>query len=106
MALDPKIKDVLNRYLGKLRSYPNVLNVGIGHKWKGGKKTDLFAIKVYVLPKVPEKMLAPHEILPKELEGVPIDVVELSAPGVQFGETSPSKLHPDIQRRIANGVKI
>lgn len=99
------IKRVLDENLTRLRSFPNVLNVGIGHKWVNGVKTDQLCIKVYVSEKKPEAMLAPKDIIPKALLGIGIDVVELKGDGIRFEQTGPSLLPPESQRRIASGVK-
>jgi len=42
-----------------------------------GKETDRLCIRIYVRKKLPESMLRKDEIIPKELEGVCTDVVEV-----------------------------
>lgn len=56
----------------------NVHSVGIARKWVGGVKTDRICVRVTVLRKLPERDLARHgvPVIEREIEGVPIDVVE------------------------------
>jgi len=61
---------------GRLRAYPNVIGVGVGLKEVGGVRTDQVAIRVYVERKLPRSRLADAEVLPDEIDGVPIDVIE------------------------------
>lgn len=53
----------------RLLGYPNV--VGVGEGLRGGTP----ALLVFVTHKVPAAQLAPAELLPDEIDGVPIDVV-------------------------------
>lgn len=57
----------------KLLNLPGVTGVDIGPKIVNGKKTDIMAIRVYVNKKkdVPAKIA-----IPKEIDGVPTDVIE------------------------------
>jgi hypothetical protein len=68
-----KAKDAAS---AKLRRYPNVVGVGVGYKIVGGERTSTVAVRVYVERKVPEKELSPNEVVPKELETIPTDVIE------------------------------
>ncbi|NJN26166.1 MAG: trypsin-like serine protease [Cyclobacteriaceae bacterium] len=70
-----KLMEVYNKVKDKLRSYPNVVSVGIGLKEKDGKLTDEGCIKIELKEKKSEKDLDPKDIIPKELEGVPTDVI-------------------------------
>src|SRR3546814_2920106 len=65
------ISTVLRRHEDDLLAYPNVNAVGIGER--AGRAV----IKVMVARKVPEASLQPGQILPKELEGYPLDVEEV-----------------------------
>jgi len=62
------IEAVLRKHEDDLLAYPNVNAVGIGER--EGRPV----IKVMVVRKVPESSLEPGQILPKELEGYPLDV--------------------------------
>jgi hypothetical protein len=65
------IEAVLRNHEDALLAYPNVNAVGIGER--AGHRV----IKVMVTKKVPESSLQPGQILPKELEGVELDVEEI-----------------------------
>ena len=102
--MDAKIHKALDEYLGVLRTYPNVLNVQTGTRFIGGKDTGQECITVYVTKKKPIYMLSARDVLPREVGGVPVDVVELSTEDWKIGPTEPAKKDPRVQRRIADGV--
>lgn len=52
----------------------NVVGVGIGLRSRDGQPTDELAIVVSVTHKVPLESLRPRDVVPRELEGVPVDV--------------------------------
>jgi hypothetical protein len=64
------------KHMDTLMSYPNVVGVGIGYARKGDEPTDEPAIIVMVSDKIPVAQLDQHELLPRELDGVRIDVQE------------------------------
>ena len=59
-----------------LHSLPNVCGVGIGFE-EGQDGHTAAVIKVYLTKKVPASLLLPKELVPGELDGVPVRV-ELS----------------------------
>jgi hypothetical protein len=61
----------------QLMELPNVNGVGIGKK--GGKDV----IKVFVTRKIPESALAPHEVVPRAIEGFETDVEEIGIVSAQ-----------------------
>ncbi|GAB4224382.1 MAG: hypothetical protein Tsb0032_28870 [Kiloniellaceae bacterium] len=65
------IEAVLRKHEDVLLDYPNVNAVGIGER--AGQPV----IKVMVTRKVPESSLPPGQVLPKELEGIALDVEEI-----------------------------
>jgi hypothetical protein len=71
-----KLPEILGKYLEK---YPNVVGFDTIPlpKKVGGQETAEKALVIYVEKKVPETMLAANEILPKEINGIKIDVVEV-----------------------------
>ena len=75
-ALVRRVAEVKRAVAGRLRAYPNVNGVGVGFKEVGGVRTDQVAIRVYVDRKLPRAQLADDEILPEEVEGIPVDVIE------------------------------
>jgi len=52
----------------------NVVGVGIGLAQQDGESTGKPTIVVSVTRKVPASQLAPGDVIPRELEGVPVDV--------------------------------
>jgi len=65
------IEAALRKHEDTLLAYPNVNGVGIG------EKAGHAVIKVMVVRKLPENALQPDQVLPKELEGYPLDVEEI-----------------------------
>ncbi len=57
--------------------YPNVVGVAPGVRMVQGKPTGERCLVVYVERKIPRTKLKEDEILPREIEGVPVDVVEV-----------------------------
>lgn len=53
-----------------------VTAVDLGFKWSHGHMTDQLAIRVHVEQKKAPHELAPSDLFPKEVDGVPIDVIE------------------------------
>ena len=71
MAGDASLSAVVDRHIGEL-SKPGVLSVRPGYKVTGGWLTDTSAIVVTVAHKGAD--LAPDQLLPTEVAGVPVDV--------------------------------
>ena len=69
-----KVQSVKNKYSQELLSKPNVVGVGVGYKQTGGVPTNKVALVVMVDHKVPASELTPEQMIPSELEGVPVDV--------------------------------
>ncbi len=65
------IEAVLRKHEDALLAYPNVNAVAIG------KRAGRPVIKVMVSKKVPESELQQDQVLPRELEGCPLDVEEI-----------------------------
>lgn len=66
-----------NAHLAELLAMPHVVGAGIGYRKVGGQPTGEIAVVVMVDAKIPPEMLAPHEIIPHELDGVPVDIQEV-----------------------------
>lgn len=75
-------KAVKDAHLHELLSKPNVVGCGVGFRQVGGERTDQVALVVMVRSKVPPALLAEHERIPSELEGVPVDVQEVGEIGL------------------------
>ncbi|MDE2749073.1 MAG: hypothetical protein OXI34_08925 [Chloroflexota bacterium] len=64
------------RYDEQLLRYPNVVGTGIGYRQRAGRPTDELCLVVMVSQKLKREELAPGTILPRALDGLPIDVIE------------------------------
>lgn len=74
---DAGIAAVQARHEAELLRYPNVVGVAPGVRVTQGKPTGERCLVVYVERKIPLAQLKKDEILPREIEGVPVDVVEV-----------------------------
>ncbi len=92
-------KEILSRHWEELSRKANYLNIRLGTKFKDGKDTGVPALVVYVSKKVAAAELAAEHLIPKEIEGVATDVVELAPTTWQAGPTSVSQLYPELQVR-------
>jgi hypothetical protein len=55
----------------------NVVGVGVGVRQRHNALTQELAIVVFVRRKVPQDQLAPEDVIPAAIEGVPVDVQEV-----------------------------
>jgi len=55
----------------------NVVGVGVGVRQRHSALTQELAIVVFVRHKVPQDQLAPDDVIPATIEGVPVDVQEV-----------------------------
>ncbi len=74
---DSRIAAVQARHEAELLRYPNVVGVAPGVRMTHGKPTGERCLVVYVERKIPRTKLREDEVLPHEIEGVPVDVVEV-----------------------------
>lgn len=92
----------------ELKKLPGVIAVDIGFKRTGDKRTETLAFIVYVKEKKKESEIPDEEIIPKEMHGVPTDVVKIQEAGVDNGDlpdrTKYRPLKGGIQ--ISNGIRI
>ena len=58
----------------ELMTKANVLGVGIGIHKRDGEPTGSVSLVVMVTHKVPLEQLAPEDVIPSEIDGVPVDV--------------------------------
>ncbi len=72
-----QIRAVKQAYESQLLSMPNVVGVGIGFRSTGGVRTQTPALIVLVSRKIPAELLEPTEQIPREIDGVPVDVQEV-----------------------------
>ena len=72
-----KAQAVRQAYQEQLMAKANVVGVGVGLRHKDQKRTDEVALVVMVRQKMPKVLLRPEDVLPAEIEGVPVDVKEV-----------------------------
>jgi hypothetical protein len=70
---------VVERLNSEVKRLPNVVGYSktLKRKIVKGRETDIMAIRIYVEKKLPEAMLKPAHIIPKNIEGIHTDVVEV-----------------------------
>jgi hypothetical protein len=73
----------------------NLVGVGIGEKLSGGKHTGVMAVKFLVRIKYPENQIPSGEMLPKEVNGHPVDVEQVGT----FRRFQPGAM-PNPRRRM------
>ncbi len=69
-----RLRRIKARHEAELMQKANVVGVGIGLRKEAGRLTDEPAIIVSVTHKVPLAALSPEDLVPQELEGIPVDV--------------------------------
>jgi hypothetical protein len=76
--------DVQDELVRRFASNPNIHTFGLGKRTRGGVRTGERAVIVGVDRKLPEAVLPPASIIPKEMtmrgETIPIDVVRMGRP--------------------------
>ncbi|HKP75543.1 MAG TPA: hypothetical protein VJT67_08365 [Longimicrobiaceae bacterium] len=55
----------------------NVVGVGIGEKYAGDEPTGILGLKFFVVRKYPEGQLSEREKLPRDVDGLPVDVEQV-----------------------------
>jgi hypothetical protein len=68
--------DVLKRNKKQLMAKKGVNKVDVGYRWSQGKLTGEVALRVHVSAKKPLAELSENEIIPREIEGFPVDVIQ------------------------------
>lgn len=76
-AVDQRLSAARVKHEATLLSYPNVVGVAEGIRTRRGKPTGDRCLVVYVSRKLPKSKLGASELLPREIDGVPVDVVEV-----------------------------
>lgn len=64
--------------------FPGVTAIDLGFKWSHGQMTDQLAIRVHVTEKRPLSEIPEAERFPRQVDGIPIDVIEATY-GLQVG---------------------
>jgi hypothetical protein len=72
-----RVRSVKAAHEKELLRKPNVVGVGVGLRYRGGEFTGEPAVVVSVTHKLPPSALHPEDVIPTELDGVPVDVQEI-----------------------------
>jgi hypothetical protein len=72
-----RVRTVKEAHEQELMGCANVVGVGVGLVERGGQLTNDVGIVVMVSRKVPRNQLAAKDVIPRELDGVPVDVKEV-----------------------------
>jgi hypothetical protein len=72
-----RAQEVRQAHEADLMRRANVVGVGVGLRTRDGRREREVAIVVMVRRKVPRSMLAEADLLPDQIDGVPVDVVEV-----------------------------
>lgn len=78
-AAEPTSEQLEAAYEKALKAYshrPNVTGVDIGFRYKDQKRLDGFGIRIHVREKIAKSALEADELLPQEIDGVPVDVIQ------------------------------
>jgi len=77
-----KVQAIRESYQEMLMSKENVIGVGVGLRHKGGKRTEEVGLVVFVRRKIPKGSLSAEDLIPDQIEGIPVDVKEVGELGV------------------------
>jgi hypothetical protein len=108
------VEKLIERCFIQWKNWYGILSVRISTKFVKGEDTGIPSITFYVIKKEEEyetsnghfiRSNKPIQLIPKEIAGIPTDVVELNTPDYILGSTSVSNQSPDEQKRKASGVK-
>lgn len=77
MADHAKVIHARRANMKRLLALPNVVGVGDGYKVSGGERTDELSVVVLVRSKIPHEALRPEHKVPKQLDDVRTDVIEV-----------------------------
>jgi hypothetical protein len=76
-AARERAEAIRRRVQADLLHKANVVGVGVGLRRIQGRKTGEVALVVMVDHKVPRAQLAPEDVLPSQIDGIPVDVQEV-----------------------------
>ncbi|HLE13856.1 MAG TPA: hypothetical protein VI776_03835 [Anaerolineales bacterium] len=94
-----EVNQVKESVEAQIMSTPNVVGVGVGYEVSGGVPTGQIGVVVLVRRKLPLAALSPEAVLPKRVDSVPVDVVEV-------GELRAQQARTDRWRPAPGGVSL
>lgn len=99
MAEIDEIRQAKSTHVQPLMDRQNVNGVGIGYKIVKGRQTNQLCLTVLVRQKLTQQALTAENLVPRSIDGIPTDVV-------QVGELWASQLRTDRYRPVPGGVSI
>lgn len=96
------IKDARTKLHAQVMQIPGVHGTSVGLKVKHGALTKTIAVLVYVNHKRPESSLPNGELLPKDIDGFPVDVIEDAIPEAHADDGKYRPLQGGIQIQVGN----
>jgi hypothetical protein len=72
VQLQQAYQKAFKTYIGR----DNVTGIDVGYKYTEGQRTDNIVVRIHVREKVPESSLEAVELFPKEIDGVPVDIIQ------------------------------
>jgi hypothetical protein len=75
---------VKQAYASLLMSKANVVGVGVGFCQRAGERTGEIGLVVMVDRKLEASLINPQDMIPTEIDGVPVDVQEVGDLRVQY----------------------
>ena len=99
MSLLDEVRQAKTLHKAELLSRPNVVGVGVGYKTTRNQVSDELSIVVLVRHKVSPAGLFPTQSIPKEVESIRTDVVEV-------GDLRPQILNTERWRPAPGGVSL
>src|SRR3972149_9916239 len=99
MAVQAEISRIKEANQQALLSKENVVGVGIGYKGTKGERTDELCLVTLVRQKVPPAALTAETMVPREINGVRTDII-------QVGEIRALQSRTDRWRPAPGGVSI
>ena len=71
-----KIQAVQKKHLKRLLAWPNVTAVDVNYRRVDGQETNQLCLVIWVRKKKPASEIPAQALLPKEIDGIPVDVFE------------------------------
>lgn len=103
-----ELLNTLKRHQGKLMTYRGVHKVDVGFRWKGEKMTREIALRAYVKKKQLKKDLDSKDIVPEDIDGFPVDVIQSNitqGDPITASETTDRGLNPYKSDPLMGGVE-
>lgn len=95
--------EIYKQVLPQIFERQNVVACGLGYKIRGEEETDELSLVVSVVRKVPKTELAPEDLIPQAVDGLPTDVVETGYIRAQLPSLDPKARHRPAMPGISIG---